>query len=417
MPTIELLTIGTELLLGFTLDTNSAEIGRALSEAGLAVVRRTTVGDDPAAIRAAFDDALGRTGLVLATGGLGPTSDDVTKKVVADLFGMPLEFVPEIWEQLLARFARLGRKPAAANRGQAEVPVGATVLPNRWGTAPGLWLEGPRGIAILLPGVPGEMRKLLHHEVLPRLATRAGSAVIRSRAVRTWGLPESSVAEKIADLEAGLPPLSLAFLPGTSGVDLRLTAWNLEPGDADARLGRAIALLRSRLGDRVYGENDDDLAALLLQRLREPGLSLATAESCTGGLLGARLTEIPGSSEVYLGGVVAYDNAVKIQELGVPPALVDAHGAVSDPVVRAMSAGILERLGADAAIAITGIAGPGGGTPEKPVGLVFVAATAGNTTSSARYMLPGTRREIRERAAQAALFQLWSMLDGADPGA
>jgi nicotinamide-nucleotide amidase len=416
MPPIELLTIGTELLLGFTLDTNSAEIGRVLSEAGFTVVRRTSVGDDPDAIHAAFDDALGRTGLVLATGGLGPTSDDVTKKVVAELFGTPLEFVPEIWEQLLARFARLGRPPAAANRGQAEVPVGATVLPNRWGTAPGLWLEGPRGIAILLPGVPGEMRKLLHHEVLPRLATRAGSAVIRSRAVRTWGLPESTVAERIADLEPELPPLSLAFLPGTSGVDLRLTAWGLEPGDADARLARGIALLRSRLGDRVYGENDDDLAALLLQRLRELGRSLATAESCTGGLLGARLTEIPGSSEVYMGGIVAYDNTVKVQELGVPPALIEDHGAVSDPVVRAMSAGVAKRLGADAAMAITGIAGPGGGTPEKPVGLVFVAATAGDTTSSARLMLPGSRREIRERASQAALFQLWRMLDRADQG-
>jgi nicotinamide-nucleotide amidase len=403
---IELLTIGTELLLGFTVDTNSAEIGRELSAIGVPVVRRTSVGDDPAAIREATAVALARTGAVLATGGLGPTSDDVTKKVIADLFGMPLDFDAAIWESLLERFARFGRKPAPANRSQAEVPRGATVLPNRWGTAPGLWLEGKPGLAILLPGVPNEMRNLLKHEVLPRLMARAGPGVVRSRALRTTGLPESTVAEKLAGIEAGLGALSLAYLPGTSGVDLRLTAWNLPVAEADASLARGIQLLRERLEERSYGEDDEDLAAVVLRRLEERGLSVAVAESCTGGLLGQRLTTIPGSSAVFLGGVIAYHNRIKECLLNVPAALIDEHGAVSEAVAVAMAQGAARTLDTRTAVSITGIAGPDGGTPEKPVGLVFIAAVVDGEATSARFMFPGNRQEIRERAAQAALYHL-----------
>lgn len=408
---IELLTIGTELLLGFTVDTNSAEIGRALSAAGIPVVRRTSVPDDPAAIEAAAREALARTGAFLATGGLGPTADDITKKVIAGLFGLPLEYHEEIWQGLLERFRRFGRVPSEKNRSQAEVPRGAVVLPNRWGTAPGLWIEGKPGLAILLPGVPSEMRGLLEHEVLPRLAERGGGRVVRSRLVRTTAVPESTLAERLGDIEPRLAPLSLAYLPGSTGVDLRLTAWSLPPSEAEARLGAGAAELRRLAGEWVYTEGETDLAAVLLERARGLGLTIGTAESCTGGLVGGRLTAIPGSSSTYRGGVVAYDNVVKEAQLGVPATLIAEHGAVSAPVAEAMARGAGERLGVDLAMAVTGIAGPDGGTDEKPVGLVFVGTLARGTVEVSRHLFPGNRQEVRERSAQMALFRLLKRLD------
>jgi nicotinamide-nucleotide amidase len=406
MPPIELLTIGTELLLGFTVDTNSAELGRALGAAGVPIARRTSVGDDPAAIRDGVADALRRTGTVICTGGLGPTADDVTKRVVADLFGMPLEFQEALWQGLVERFARFGRVPAARNRSQAEVPRGATVLPNRWGTAPGLWLEGPPGIAVLLPGVPSEMRGLLHHEVLPRLATRAAGGVIRSRSVRTTGVPESTLAERISGIEQVVAPLTVAYLPGLAGVDLRLTAWNLPAAEADARLAAGTSEIMARAGEWVYGEDEIDLAAVVLELARRRGWRLATAESCTGGGVGARITDIAGSSDVYVGGVIAYDNAVKETLLGVPPSLLAEHGAVSEPVAAAMVRGVTRHLGAQLGIAVTGIAGPAGGTAEKPVGLVYLAVAVGDAVAVTRAVFPGDRGEVRARAAQAALNRL-----------
>jgi nicotinamide-nucleotide amidase len=407
---IELVTIGTELLLGITLDTNAAEVARALAAHGVRVTRRASVADRPDEIRDAVSEALTRTGAVLTTGGLGPTRDDITKKVVADLFHAPLEFDQEVWDNLLERFARLERTPAASNRSQAEVPRGATVLRNRWGTAPGLWLEGAPGLAILLPGVPHEMRRLLESEVVPRLAMRASGLVIRSLVVRTSGIPESSLAERLAEIEQDIAPLSLAYLPGLEGVDLRLSAWNLEGGEADRRLRNAADLLRARAGEWVYGEDNSDLAALVLDRSRLQGIRLAVAESCTGGLLGARLTEIPGSSEVFVGGVIAYDDAPKTELLGVPPALLAEHGAVSEPVARAMAQGAAQRFGVGAALSVTGIAGPGGGSPSKPVGTVWFGCALDGTVETRRVLFAGTRHEIRARAAQAALLLLYRRL-------
>ena len=403
---LELLTIGTELLLGFTVDTNAAELARALSAAGVRVVRKASVGDTPQAIRQGIEEALARSGAVLCTGGLGPTADDVTKKVVADLYGMPLDFHDEIWQYLVDRFARFGRKPAETNRSQAQVPRGATVLPNRWGTAPGLWFEGKPGLVILLPGVPSEMRGLLRHEVLPRLASRVGDGVIRSRSIRTAGVPESTLAERVSGIEEMVAPLSVAYLPGTQGVDLRLTAWNLPAAEADARLAAGLAEVRRLAGEWTYGEDDVDLAAVVLAEARKRGWKLATAESCTGGGVGERLTQIPGSSDVYLGGVIAYDNAVKESLLGVAHELLMEHGAVSEPVAAEMVRGVTRRLGAELGIAVTGIAGPGGGTAEKPVGLVYIATYVQGAVAVTRAVLPGDRGEIRGRAAQAALNRL-----------
>jgi nicotinamide-nucleotide amidase len=411
---LELVTIGTELLLGFTLDTNGAEIARALAAVGVQVVRRTSVSDSADAIREAVEGALARTGAVITTGGLGPTRDDISKKVVAGLFGAPLEFDQEVWGHLVERFAQLGRVPVASNRSQAEVPRGASVLRNRWGTAPGLWLEAPfrserggaTGLVIMLPGVPGEMRKLLEHEVAPRLAQRAGARVIRSHLVRTTGIPESTLAERMGDIEREIAPLTLAYLPGLEGVDLRLSAWQLPPDEAERRLAQAAALLRERGGGHVYGDGEADLAKLVLDAARARGASIVTAESCTGGLVGGRLTEIPGSSEVYRGGVVCYADELKIALLGVDPGLLAAYGAVSEPVAVAMARGAVERLGADAAVSVTGIAGPGGGSEAKPVGTIWCGVALGGDVDARRLLLPGSRHDIRARAAQAALHLL-----------
>jgi competence/damage-inducible protein CinA-like protein len=407
---IELITIGTELLLGFTVDTNGAEVARTLAAHGVRVTRRTSVADRADEIREAVSGALQRTGAVLTTGGLGPTRDDITKKVVAQLFDAPLEFDESVWANLIERFARLERKPAASNRSQAEVPRGATVLRNQWGTAPGLWLEGRPGLAIMLPGVPLEMRKLLEHEVLPRLDPRATGAVIRSLVVRTSGIPESSLAERMGEIETEIAPLTLAYLPGLEGVDLRLSAWGLTPSEADRRLRQAADLLRARANNNVYGEGDSDLAAVVLQEARTRGFRLAVAESCTGGLLGARLTEIPGSSDVFVGGAITYDNALKVEMLGVPETLLAEHGAVSEPVGRAMAEGALRRFGVDGALSVTGIAGPGGGSAEKPVGTVWIGCAVRGQVDTRRTIFVGTRHEIRARAAQAALLMLYRRL-------
>jgi len=413
---LEVVTIGTELVLGLTPDTNAAELGRALAAAGAEIVRHVSVPDRPAVIRAAIADALERTGFVIATGGLGPTHDDMTKHEVAALFGAPLRLDAAVLRSLEARFRRLGRPMPAVNRTQAEVPEGATVLPNPRGTAPGLWLEDGRGrVAVLLPGVPSEMRGVLVDEVLPRVAQRSGGGrVVRSRTLRTTGVPESALAERIGPVEDDLAPLTLAYIPSLDGVDLRLTAWALPPEEADRRLAEAAAGLRARLEEHYYGQDGADLAAVVLDLLR--GKRLAVGESCTGGLLAARITAVPGASAVFAGGVVAYDDGVKRDLLNVPGATLEAHGAVSEETVRAMVEGAQRRFDAGAAIAVTGIAGPAGGTPEKPVGTVWLAARLGTETRALKRVFPGDRGEIRARAAQAALDVLRRLLGEARRG-
>jgi nicotinamide-nucleotide amidase len=408
---VELVTIGTELLLGFTTDSNGAEIGRSLAALGIRAVRRTSVADRPDDIRDAVASALARTGVVITTGGLGPTRDDVTKRVIADLYGWPLVFQEPLWDALVERFRRRGRIPAESNRSQAEVPRGAVVLPNRWGSAPGLWLDGPPGLVVMLPGVPDEMRHLLAEELLPRLASRGGEGqVIRSRTVRVTGIPESTLAERLGPIETDIAPVTLAYLPGLDGVDLRLTAWSLPGPEADERLDRAASVLRTRAGDVVYGEGDDDLAALVIDRARQQHVRVAVAESCTGGLLGGRLTAIPGSSDVFAGGVVAYEDAAKTALLGVPAELVAREGAVSEAMALAMAEGVASRLGVDLAVSVTGIAGPGGGTESKPVGTVWFGLAGRGGSSAVHHIFIGSRNDIRHRAAQAALFLLFRRL-------
>ncbi|MEP6591253.1 MAG: competence/damage-inducible protein A [Gemmatimonadota bacterium] len=408
---LELVTVGTELLLGFTVDTNAAWIGTALAAAGVQMARRTTVPDAVDAIHDAVDAALARSEFVLVTGGLGPTRDDITKHTVAELLGMPLEFDETIWVMLSERWARYGRTLVESNRSQAMVPRGATVLPNHWGSAPGLWLASPRGVVVMLPGVPTEMMKLMEHEVLPRLAGHADGTVIRSATVRTSGIGESVLAEGIGTLQDELTPLSLAYLPGVAGVDLRVTAWGLPADEAVRRLHDACAKLHANVGPHAWGDGDDDLAALLLAKLRAAGKTLAVAESCTGGMLGQRLTAIEGASDVFLGGVLSYADAAKTALLGVPEGMITRQGAVSEAVAEAMVTGVQLRLAADVAVSITGVAGPGGGSEEKPVGTVWIATCWDGTVASTRYHFSGNRREVRERAVQAALLALWRQLE------
>src|SRR2546426_727006 len=324
------------VLLGLTLDTNAADLGRALAAAGAEITRRTTVADRPEAIRAAVADALERTGFVVTTGGLGPTRDDMTKTVVAELFGKRLVLDAGLLAGLEERFRRLGRPMPAINRTQAEVPEGATILPNPRGTAPGLWVEDARGrTVVLLPGVPREMRGLLVDEVLPRIA-RSGSAglVVRSRAVRTTGVPESALAERIGPIEPEIAPLTLAYLPSVDGVDVRVSAWSLECAEAERRLAAVVERLKAAVGDHAYGEDDADLAARLLDALRRGRPRLGVAESCPGGMGAARITNIPGASGTFIGGVVADADVPQTAALKVLLETLEADGAVSGETVR-----------------------------------------------------------------------------------
>ncbi len=412
---LEIVTIGTELLLGFTLDTNAAKIAQTMAGMGVRVVRHSTVADRAEDIHDVVQQGLQRAGLVIVTGGLGPTRDDVTKSAVARIFDAPLVLDEDYLRNLEERFAAFRRGPMpVSNRSQAEVPRGARILPNPRGSAPGLWLEGKPGIAILLPGVPHEMEGLLREEVVPRLEQRFGVGgsrrVTRSRTLRTTGISESALADLLGDHEASLSSVSLAYLPQGIGADLRLTVWDVPSDEAERLLQDARDRLLPLLGPYFYGEEGVDLAAVVLTALQASGLKLSIAESCTGGLLGARVTAIAGASAAFAGGVVCYSDASKIRELGVAPAVIARHGAVSEEVVVAMVRGVAQRFETETAIAITGIAGPGGGSSGKPVGTVWLAARAPGSERAVRVVFPGGRSWIRERSAQAGLDLLRRML-------
>ncbi len=407
---LEIVTIGDELLLGFTIDTNAAHIGRELSALGIRITQRTTVGDEPSGITAAIRTSLERTGAVITTGGLGPTADDRTKPAIAEIFGRRMVLDDTILANLEERWLkRFGVAMPASNRQQAMVPEGATILANRHGSAPGIWLEDAQGRWVaMFPGVPRELRGMLADTLIPRLRERIapGGPVIRSRTLRTASISESALADRLGELGRGVDGMPLAFLPGIDGVDLRLTSRELPPAETERRLQSAAEQVSALVGRFVYGEGDDDLAALILAECAGRGATLAVAESCTGGLLGGRITAVPGSSRVMQGGVIAYANDVKTRELGVPTDVIDTHGAVSEPVARAMATGVRLRFGSTIGIGITGIAGPDGGTPDKPVGTVWVSVDVAGDVHAVRAVIPGDRNEIRQRAAQLALDRL-----------
>jgi len=406
---VEVVTIGDELLLGFTIDTNAAHLARELAAIGVEIARRTSVGDSADDIASAVRDALDRSDGVITTGGLGPTSDDMTKPAIAALFGREMLRDEEVVRSLRERWSRMGRKGPIpeSNFTQAMIPEGAVIIPNGHGSAPGIWLEDDRGRWVaMLPGVPREMRAMLAEGLLPKLTERLrgsdADSVIMSRTIRTTGIAESALADKLGDLGRSVDGLSPAFLPSVEGVDMRLTARGVPRAEALPRLEAAVSKLREVIGQYVYGEGGTDLAEVVLDMCRAEGIRIAVAESCTGGMLGARITAIPGSSDVFLGGVLAYENSTKVELLGVEPGDIETHGAVSEVVAVAMARGVRRRLSADIGISITGIAGPGGGTPEKPVGTVWIALD-GRVSGSRGLRLIGDRAEIRQRSAQAAL--------------
>jgi nicotinamide-nucleotide amidase len=400
---VEVVTIGDELLLGFTIDTNAAHLARSLASIGVHIERRTTVGDEAVQIARAVREALDRTGAVITTGGLGPTSDDLTKPSIAEIFGRKMTIDDEHLAWMEDRWRRRFNKPLpATNRNQATIPEGATKLANNHGSAPGIWLEDAHGRWVaMLPGVPREMRGMLADTLLPRLRSRIKTGtVVRSLTLRTTGVAESLLADQIESMEGGPLGVTLAYLPSIAGVDLRLTVRNVLEDEADRKLQGAAARLRDRVGASIYGEGDEDLAAVVLELCRARGLRIGVAESCTGGLLGARLTAIPGSSDVVHGGVIAYANDMKTGLLGVDDSLIERHGAVSEEVVRAMAAGARVAAKAEVGLAITGVAGPGGGTEAKPVGTVWIAVDVQGDTQPRLLRMWGDRDEIRQRSAQ-----------------
>ncbi|MEQ1693478.1 MAG: competence/damage-inducible protein A, partial [Gemmatimonas sp.] len=387
---LEIVTIGDELLLGFTIDTNAAHLARELAALGIRIVRRATVGDEPSGITTAIREALERTGAVITTGGLGPTADDRTKPAIAEIFSQKMVLDQAILENLQQRWLkRFGVAMPESNKQQAMVPEHATILTNNHGSAPGIWLEdeSKRWVA-MLPGVPREMRGMLADALLPRIRERVTSngAVVRSRTLRTASISESAIADKLGELGRGVDGFSLAFLPGVEGVDLRLTSTRYTAAETEQRLDQAAAKLLDIVG-LDYAAGDADLAALLIAECIKRESTIAVAESCTGGMLGARLTAISGSSAVVQGGVIAYANEVKVRELGVPAAAIEADGAVSESVARAMATGVRLRFGTTIGIGITGIAGPTGGTPEKPVGTVWVAVDVAGDVHAIRAVI------------------------------
>ncbi len=399
----DILTIGDELLIGQVVNTNQAFIAEHLSALGIAIGTMVTVGDDAGAILGAFAASWERRDLVIVTGGLGPTHDDITKKVACSFFGTDL--VPD--EGVRAHIAELmsarAMRWSASAEEQTLVPRSARVLPNPKGTAPGLLFERGERAFILLPGVPYEMEAIMLGSVIPFLRPRVRGEIVVHRTLRTTGIAESLLAEKLGSVDDLLQGASLAFLPSPTGVRLRISATAADGASAAAAVRGVEARIRERAGQYIYGVEDEELEEVLGRLLAERGLTIAVAESCTGGLIADRLTNVPGSSAYLERAFVAYSNAAKSAVLGVPEALIGRHGAVSREVAEAMADGVRKSAGTDIGLSTTGIAGPSGATPEKPVGLVWIGYSDNRETLALRFNFVADRLRVKQRAAQAAL--------------
>jgi nicotinamide-nucleotide amidase len=372
---VHIITIGDELLIGQIIDTNSAKMAQMLLEIGAKVTGRTAIGDDHEAILKALRMAPEQADIVLVTGGLGPTKDDVTKKAIADFYGTGFVFHQPTLDRLNQILERLGKPLTEALRTQCLLPQNATVLPNKMGTAPGMWFEENGKVVVSMPGVPFEMEYLMQHEVMPRLQTRFNALPSAHKTLLTAGEGESVLAEFLKDFEENLPPqVKLAYLPSITRVRLRLTVTDSDPKFVEKTLHKKFREMEGLLPPKlIAGYDDDTLEGVIGRILKEKKLTLSTAESCTGGYLAHLVTSVPGSSSYFMGSVVSYANEVKMKQLGVKEETLRQHGAVSEQTVREMVAGAVRLLGTDVAVATSGIAGPDGGTPEKPVGTVWIA--------------------------------------------
>lgn len=403
MLTAEIIAVGSELLTPFRTDTNSLWLTDKLNTVGVEVKLKTIVGDDDARLEETIRDALKRSGIVVLTGGLGPTEDDITRKIAARALGRRLVLDEKVLDDIRAKFLRWGRKMPEINARQAMVMEGAEVLPNPNGSAPGMYLEHDGRVVVLLPGPPREMQPMFGGLVLPRLAERSGGVRVVRRVMRVAGLGESAVDERIAPVYTQYKNPQTTILFNNSEIEIHLTAQGKTEAEAELLLDGLAGQIEERLGDSIFAFRGEKMEEVVGLRLAVGGFTLATAESCTGGLIAHRLTEVPGSSTYFMEGVVAYSNEAKTRRLDVPAELIAAHGAVSAEVAEAMAIGVKRRADTDFGLSVTGIAGPGGGTEEKPVGLVYVALADDAHTEHKRLMLPGDRYLIRWRASQFAL--------------
>jgi len=403
MKSAAIITIGDELLYGSVVDTNAAYIGQRLTETGIEPVFSITVGDEASRIGGALEVACRQADAVLVTGGLGPTHDDVTKTVIAEAIGQDLVFHPDILETVESMFTRRGMAMPESNRVQAYMPRHAEVLDNPVGTAPG-FLANHNGTAVfVMPGVPREMKQMLNEQVLPRLRDKSAGRVILHRWIRTTGIGESSLTQIIGDVIDEAKDIKIASLPQETGVNLRLTAEGRTGDEARRRIEAVETRMVARAGEHIYGVDDDTLEEVVGRLLRDAGATVAIAESCTGGLVASRMTDVPGSSDYLIEGVVSYSNAAKMARLEVPVGTIDRHGAVSAETAAAMATGMRQTSGATYGLSTTGVAGPGGGTPEKPVGLVYLGLATADGVETRKHLLGPDRHVNKTRAALAAL--------------
>ncbi len=400
----QIITIGDELLIGQTIDTNSAWIGAELSMAGFDIQRKTSIHDNRSDILKALSEAAGKADVIIITGGLGPTSDDITRQTLCEFFGTKLVLNREVLEMIEKMMLRRKIPMNENNRKQAEVPEACKVLKNRAGTAPGLWFEKDKSIFISMPGVPYEMKTIMADHVLPRLMKRFRSQAIIHKNIMTYGAPEARLAEMLKEFEAALPEnIRLAYLPSFGVIKLRLTGTGKDREILKKQVEEHVRNLSSIIPDLIFSEKEDTFESVLGLLLLERKETMCTAESCTGGNIAHLITTIPGSSYYFKGSVVAYSNAVKEKLLGVDGKIIEEEGAVSEPVVRAMAEGARRLLNTDYALATSGIAGPEGGTDEKPVGTLWIAAASANGTYSEQYTYGGDRITNIMRFSNAAM--------------
>ncbi len=399
----EIIATGTELLSGGVLDTNSLFLSEELMLIGLETVFKTVVGDDEQDMEEALRRAFERVDAVIVTGGIGPTEDDITRKVIAKIVKKRLVLNEDALKTIHARLAGRGKEFAMSNDRQALVPTGARLLQNPVGIAPGFFIDEEGLFIAVLPGVPKEMRAMFSEGLRPVLEERFGGRIfIRRRILRTCGMSESAVNQTLQDiLKRGVPDVGLTAKE--TGVDIRVIGLEHNAEQSQGQVDKTVAVIREKLGDAVYGEEGQELEEVVGALLKQRRLKLAVAESCTGGLIGGRITNIAGSSEYFERGVVVYSDLAKTEMLGVPRDLIENHGAVSSKVAEAMARGIQQAAHTDLGLAVTGIAGPGGGTEKKPVGLVYTALASAQGVKSAKYNFLGTREQVRIRASQMAL--------------
>jgi nicotinamide-nucleotide amidase len=400
----EIIAVGSELLTPDFQDTNSLYLTAGLNAVGIGISFKSVVGDDEADLARVLRTALARSGLILCMGGLGPTEDDRTRETLAKVLGRKLVFHEEIEARIAARFRRRGLPMSPSNRKQCYVIEGAEVLDNPHGTAPGLWLVAGRRRIALLPGPPREIRPMFEDHILPRLAGLGRGPVLR-RVLRLTGLGESVMESRLGPFYAAVPPdVSVTTLASPGELSIRLSTFPRGPRPAaEARMEKLIQAVDRALGPYIYSREGAPLEAVVGARLKAEGLTIACAESCTGGLIGQRLTDVPGSSAYFLESAVVYSDRAKTKRLGVPKALIEKHGAVSAPVARAMAAGVRRTSGADIGLAVTGIAGPGGGTARKPVGLVYIALARSKGVAVERHVFFGRREDVKFQSSQRAL--------------